>query len=94
MPALLGLSIGGTGCHTARVSLSTLVALITLAVLAVACIVGVVAAIRLVIRTLRMRDAPPTNLLRAGAPSGTDDPKVAFDRASGKEAWTRIGGGL
>jgi hypothetical protein len=74
-------------------SLDTVVMIVTLAVVLLACLVGIVVAVRVVIRAVRMRDAPRDDLERAGSPKGTDDPKVAFDRAAGKSAWTRISGG-
>lgn len=68
-------------------------ALVTLAVVVLLCVIGIVVAVRVVVRAVRLRNAPPTGLMRAGEPEGTDDPKEAFDRASGKTSWTRISGG-
>ncbi|GAA2750161.1 hypothetical protein [Amnibacterium kyonggiense] len=67
---------------------------VTLVVVLAACVIGVVVAVRIVVRAVRSRNAPPTGLRRAGAPEGTDDPRAAFDRAAGKTSWTRISGGL
>ena len=70
-----------------------LTSILTLIVVLLACVVGIVVAVRKVVRAVRLRNAPPSGLLRAGAPDGTDDPAVAARRAQGLFAWTRISGG-